>query len=64
MRHAYLIVAHTNWKTLNYLLEMLDDSSNDFYVLIDQKVKQPLSELICVQLKQSNLTEVPRIRVN
>jgi hypothetical protein len=64
MRHAYLIIAHTNWKLFNLLLEMLDDDNTDFFLLIDKKVKEPLSELIQIHLEKSRLIELPRIRIN
>ncbi|MDN5954725.1 MAG: hypothetical protein L0H99_12605 [Loigolactobacillus coryniformis] len=35
--HAYLIIANRNFKQLNLLLRLLDDSRNDIYLLIDQK---------------------------
>lgn len=38
-KHAYLIIAHDNFEVLKLLLEELDDSRNDIYLHIDQKVK-------------------------
>ncbi len=38
-RHAYLIMAHNNFKILEKLLTLLDDSRNDIYLHIDHKVK-------------------------
>jgi len=38
MKHAYLILAHSNWELLQILLNCLDDSRNDIYVHIDAKV--------------------------
>lgn len=38
MRHAYLIVAHTDFKVLERLIELLDYPKNDIYVHIDKKV--------------------------
>lgn len=40
-KHAYLIIAHNNWKILERLLILLDDQRNDIYLHIDRK-----SELI------------------
>lgn len=37
MRHAYLIIAHSNWWQLKQLLMLLDDEHNDIYVHIDKK---------------------------
>lgn len=36
-RHAYLIIAHTNWAQLQILVSLLDDKRNDIYVHIDKK---------------------------
>lgn len=36
-KHAYLIIAHTNWNQLNKLVRVLDDLRNDLYIHIDQK---------------------------
>ena len=38
-RHAYLIIAHTQFGQLKKLLRMLDDGRNDIYVHIDSKAK-------------------------
>lgn len=48
MRHAYLIVVHQNFKILNNLIELLDDNNNDFFVLIDKKVKMPFEKLVTI----------------
>lgn len=64
MKHAYLIIAHKNWKILNFLLEILDDPQNDFYLLIDKKVKKPVKSLININLKKSKLVELSRIKIN
>ena len=40
-RHAYMIIAHTNFEQLGLLLQLLDRDSNDIYLLIDKKVKNP-----------------------
>lgn len=46
LRHAYLIIAHSNWEQLKVLLEMLDESNNALYIHIDAKAKQvPIMEL-------------------
>lgn len=64
MRHAYLITANTNWQLLELCLQTLDRAENAFFLLIDGKVKTPLSELIKVKLSESQLIEVPRIEIN
>lgn len=37
-RHAYLIIAHSEFPVLELLIRALDDERNDIYVHIDQKV--------------------------
>ena len=36
-KHAYLIMAHSDWNMLNTLLELIDDKRNDIYIHIDKK---------------------------
>lgn len=38
-KHAYLIIAHCEFKILQYLLMALDDPRNDVYIHFDKKVK-------------------------
>ena len=38
-KHAYLIIAHNNWEQLQFLLDILNDERNDFFLLIDAKAK-------------------------
>lgn len=37
IKHAYLIIAHTNWAQLQKLIYVLDDIRNDIYLHIDLK---------------------------
>lgn len=39
-KHAYLIIAHNNFKILEKLIMLLDDERNDIYLHIDKKVKK------------------------
>jgi hypothetical protein len=39
MKHAYLIIAHTDFELLKTLIHLLDDERNDLYLHIDKKVK-------------------------
>ena len=39
-KHAYLIMAHDNFKVLKLLIESLDDARHDIYLHVDKKVKQ------------------------
>ena len=41
MKHAFLIMAHTEFEVLNRLLECLDDSRNVIFIHFDRKVKNP-----------------------
>lgn len=38
-KHAYLIISHNKWKQLAFLIEILDDPRNDFFILIDSKAR-------------------------
>lgn len=38
-KHAYLIISHNNWKQLQFLIDILNDERNDFFLLIDAKAK-------------------------
>jgi hypothetical protein len=64
LRHAYLIVANGNWGTLNLLIQTLDASETDFFILVDKKVKEPFAKLIDVHPTESKIFELPRIQVN
>ena len=39
MRHAYLIIAHTEFKLLENLVSILDYPNNDIFIHIDKKVE-------------------------
>ena len=41
MKHAYLIMAHTNIEQLKILIDCLDDERNDIYIHIDKKTLWP-----------------------
>lgn len=45
-KHAYLILAHSDFLLLEYLLKALDDVRNDIYVHIDRKVAE-MPHLTC-----------------
>lgn len=38
-KHAYLFVCHNKWNQLQFLIDVLNDSRNDFYILVDSKAK-------------------------
>ena len=45
MKHAYLIIAHSNLKQLQQLLLLLDDPRNDIYIHIDAKSNMDISKV-------------------
>lgn len=51
MRHAYLILAHSNFYCLERLVCLLDDPRNDIYIHVDKKTEgfpfEKLSRLVC-----------------
>ena len=63
MKHAYLIQIHLNFSLLDHLLEMFDSEKNDFYILVDKKVKSSFSSLVTYKPKYSKIYEVPRISI-
>lgn len=38
-KHAYLIIAHNKWDQLRFLIDVLNDPRNDFFLMIDSKSK-------------------------
>ena len=64
-RHAYLICAHNNYKTLALLLETLDSSNVDIYIHIDRKSEFTLKdkEDITANVKESKIYFSKRINV-
>lgn len=62
-RHAYLIMAHTNFEQLKIELKMLDDKRNDIYLHVDKKAKNVDFDDICSVVKDSNIYIVKRFNV-
>ncbi|GLG91701.1 beta-1,6-N-acetylglucosaminyltransferase [Sellimonas catena] len=60
MKHAYLIMAHGNWKILKILLMLLDDEKNDIYLHVDSKSKMP--DEIKNVLKKSKFIKIKAIK--
>ena len=54
-KHAYLIIAHNNWKQLSLLLSVLDDERNDIYIHIDKKSKHVPIDGLRKSVKKSKL---------
>ena len=64
MKHAYLIEINTNFSILNRLLEFLDDTENDFYIMADRKVRQSFESLISYTPTHSRMYELPGITIS
>ena len=64
-KHAYLILAHKNFRQLRKLIELLDHPRNDIYIHVDAKAKDFRPEDFNGATKHSRLTFIPeRISVN
>ena len=63
MRHAYLIMAHTDFKILEKILLLLDFEYNDIYIHIDKKVKSFDFDFYRNLVKKSSIYFVKRIDV-
>lgn len=46
MKHAFLIIAHSQYDILKVLVELLDHPNSDIFILIDKKSPLP-KNLIC-----------------
>ena len=62
-KHAYLIIAHTNFGQLKKLLTLLDDFRNDIFILFDEKSSVEFSDFnqVC---QKSTVQFTDRICVN
>ena len=63
MKHAYLIMAHSDFESLKYLLSAIDDKRNDIFVHIDKKTSYVDFDEIKTWVKNAGLFFVPRINV-
>lgn len=63
MRHAFLIMAHSNWEQLRILLTLLDDSRNDIFLHIDKKATDFPRDDFTSLLKHATLHFTPRMDV-
>ena len=54
-KHAYLIMAHGNWKILELLLKLLDFENNDIFLHIDEKAKKQMPKDIFKDISKSKL---------
>lgn len=62
MKHVYLITAYNNWKILHRQLQLLDDTENDIYLLVDLKSKD-FSEDLLPELHGSRLFIMKRMKI-
>lgn len=60
-KHAYLIMAHTNFPQLQILINLLDHPSNDIYLHVDKRSVDFRPEMI--RVSASNLTIIDPIRI-
>lgn len=61
-KHAYLIIAHTNFDQLQKLVKMLDNDKNDIFIHVDKKAKTFDKSLIYT--KYSKLFCIKRATIN
>ena len=61
-KHAYLIMAHSNFSQLRTLIALLDDRRNDIYLHVDKKATS--FNIDSIKTLYSNLFIVDRINVN
>lgn len=64
MKHAYLIMCHSNFEQLLKLLTALDNVNNDIYIHVDAKVKYYPKTQIKSLVKEAGLIFVKRTKVN
>lgn len=62
-KHAYLIIAHNNWEQLHFLIDVLDDPRNDFFILIDSKASDFNQARFLSERKYKNLYFVEPINI-
>lgn len=62
-RHAYLIIAHSDFSTLKILLSCLDHANNDIYLHIDKRTKNVHWDDLTSSVQKSKLVLIERISV-
>ena len=58
-KHAYMILAHNKMNQLSLLLKSLDDERNDFFLLLDCKMKNVDYDALHASVKKGNLYILP-----
>ncbi|MBR2740741.1 MAG: glycosyl transferase [Oscillospiraceae bacterium] len=64
MKHAFLVIAHSQFEILGKLMSLLDDYRCDFYIHIDKKSKSDPREYLESIVKESKVRFIDRISVN
>lgn len=64
MKHAYLIIAHDQFKLLKKLLELLDSENSDIYIHIDKKAQEKDISNCLVNVKKSKVKQIQSYSVN
>ena len=59
MKHAYLIIAHHEWRVLETLLTMLDDERNDVYLHVDKRAGELRKQVEHYSMKSAGLYVLP-----
>ncbi len=62
-KHAYLVMAHNDFESLQHLLMAIDDKRNDIFLHIDKKTKYVNYDEIRSWLRNAGLFFVPRTNV-
>ncbi len=62
-KHAYLIMAHSDFESLKYLLKAIDDERNDIFIHIDLKTKYADFQEIATWVEKSSIHFIKRINV-
>ena len=65
MKHAFLIMAHSNWELLKRIIRNLDFEDSRIYLHIDAKSEISTNKIeeIKQQAKIANVVVIPRIKV-
>ncbi|SDI03143.1 Glycosyltransferase involved in cell wall bisynthesis [Pseudobutyrivibrio sp. 49] len=62
-KHAYLVMAHSDFESLKYLLQAIDDDRNDIFIHIDKRTSYADFDEIKSWVEKAGLFFVPRMKV-
>ncbi|MCR5670959.1 MAG: glycosyl transferase, partial [Butyrivibrio sp.] len=62
-KHAYLIMAHNEFHTLENLLKALDDERNDIYIHIDKKAGNVDTDMLRGAVHRSGIFFIKRRKI-